>query len=110
MPNLAVGLPSTVFGKEYTINADLLEMGSDNKPAAFGDWSYMTLRDVPDVHVIREGAGHESDVGRRERLFVVRALYEVNERDRNAAGDVDAADDRGEQREPPSAEAPVRIS
>lgn len=52
-PGIAVREPDVIHGKPYVINQDMADIGADNRPIAFGDFSSFFIRDVMDIRLMR---------------------------------------------------------
>lgn len=52
-PGLSPDAPDLLLGKQYTINNDMVDNGSGNKPVLFGDFKFYMIRDAQDIILIR---------------------------------------------------------
>lgn len=53
LPSLDSGEPDRIGGYGYTINQQMADVGANNKPVAFGDFSHYTIRDVMQLMLFR---------------------------------------------------------
>lgn len=53
VPGVAVSEPDTLNGYRYTINQHMDQLGADNKPILFGDFSKYIIRDVMQLQFFR---------------------------------------------------------
>ncbi len=62
-PGLAAGTPSQIDGHDYTVNFAMDTVASGNKPAIFGDLSWVYIREVVPTVIIRYAEKYAPDIG-----------------------------------------------